>query len=113
MADATERRLAALTSLALATREKADRATYVLYLDGLADFSTDVVVRACTRLAHSAEWFPKLSQVREECRVVARYEQEQREQAKRRQLDVPQVSEERVKQLKADVAAFLKTRGMR
>ena len=111
--DATERRLAALTSLALATREKADRATYVLYLDGLADFSTDVVVKACTRLSHTAEWFPKLSQLRDECRVVARYAHEQREQARRRLLDEPQVSAERVKQLKAAVAALLEKRGMR
>lgn len=105
-----ERRLTALTRLAIATREKCDRATYLLYLEHVQRFSTEVVIAACRRLESSSEWFPKVAQLVEECRVVARHKAEQQEQHKRRMLDIPPVDAAKIKQMREMVKEFLNAR---
>lgn len=81
--DSKEQRLKALTRLALATREKVDAATYVLYVEATAGFQSAVVVDACHRLETSVSWFPKLAELVDECRIVAKRRQEEQEEARR------------------------------
>ena len=77
-ADSKTQRINALTRLALATREKVESPTYVVYVEDTAHFSTAVVVQACKRLEHSSSWFPKVAELIEECRLVANREAERR-----------------------------------
>jgi hypothetical protein len=93
-------RLEAFTRLAIATREKIDRATYVLYLEDTADYSTAVVTEACRRLERSAQWFPKVGELREECRMIAARKAEDAE-ARRRALNPPPISDEKWAEIRA------------
>lgn len=108
-----ERRIKALTRLAIATREKVEPATYVLYVEDTAGFTTDVLETACRRMETALTWFPKVSELMDECRVVARYEEEQRAMKAPRQIDGPPVSPEQIAQLRADVARLVERRRMR
>ncbi len=110
-----DRRVKALTRLALATREKVETATYVLYVEDTAGFPTDVLEKACRRLETGLAWFPKVSELIAECRIVARYEEEQRATARRGQLRIEgqPVAPEQLAQLKADVALLLHRRRMK
>ncbi len=109
-----DRRVKALTRLALATREKVEPATYVLYVEDTAGFPTDVLESACRRLETSLTWFPKVSELVEECRVVSRYQEEQRATARRQvpQLNGPQVSAEKIAGLRAAVNAEIQRKAM-
>lgn len=79
MNDDLKVRRAALTRLAIATRERLpeaqeDRnALFRVYLDDLDAFSTDTFVRACRRLEGSMQWFPKKQELLEACQAVAKY----------------------------------------
>lgn len=78
MNDDLKIRRAALTRLAIATRERLpesqeDRnALFRVYLDDLDRFSTDTFLRACRRL-ETMTWFPKKGELAEACQAVAKY----------------------------------------
>jgi len=76
--DSKTQRVNALTRLALATREKVESATYVVYVEDTAHFSADVLAQACKRLEHSSPWFPKVAELIAECQLVANREAERR-----------------------------------
>jgi hypothetical protein len=77
-ADDLNIRRAALTRLAVATRERlpdarADRdAFFHVYLDGLDTYSTDTFVRACKHLETALSWFPKKHELVEACQSIVR-----------------------------------------
>lgn len=97
--DSKEARMKALTRLALATREKVDAATYVLYVEDTAHFPSAVVVDACRRIETSSPWFPKLAELVEECRLVAKYQEDQREEVERKRLPPAPISDEKWKEI--------------
>lgn len=80
--DDNARRIAALTRLAIATRErlpaeeKAKTAFFRIYLDDFEHFSTDTYERACRRLETSLDWFPKKHELMEACQAVAKWKAE-------------------------------------
>ena len=106
-------RLKALAEVALATREKVDRASYVLYLEDTARYSTDVFVEACRRLRTSSAWFPKVAELLDECRIVAAKRAQEAEEARRKQLDLPPVSPEKLGWLRQQLEALVGRKGMR
>jgi hypothetical protein len=108
-----ERRIKALTRLALATREKVEPATYVLYVEDTAGFSTDVLEKACRRLETALTWFPKVSELVSECRIVARYEAEQRAQQQRPQIQGKPVTPDQIAALRDRVAVEVQRKRMR
>lgn len=77
-------RKAALTRLAVATRERLpdareDRdALFRVYLDDTEQFTTDTFVLACRRLETSLDWFPKKHELVDACQAVAQYKRDQR-----------------------------------
>ena len=111
--DERETRLHALTRLALATREKVDRETYVLYLDDTSGFSTGVLVDACRRLETSAAWFPKVAELMEECRTVARQHMERAEERARKRLPPPAPRPEVTEEFLAKIRALARKKAMR
>jgi hypothetical protein len=102
-----EKRIEAFTRLAMATREKIDRATYVLYLEDTADYSTAVVTMACRRLEHSSKWFPKVGELREECGKVATRMAEAAETKRRLALNPPPISEEKWAEIRAKLQEII------
>ena len=104
-----EKRLEAFTRVAMATREKIDRATYVLYLEDTSDYSTAVVMTACKRLEHSSRWFPKVGELRDECRIVAAHLAEEAE-TKRRALMPPPISDEKWAEIRAKLQEIINRR---
>lgn len=79
-ADDRKVRLEALTRLALATREKPEPQTYVVYLEDTARERTDVLLEACRRLEKSSAWFPKVAELLAECAVIAKHRREAEDQ---------------------------------
>lgn len=69
-------------------REKVEKPTYAVYLDDTATIETRILVEACHRLEKSGQWFPKVSELLEACRLVAKEEQIRRE-ANRKRLPAP------------------------
>lgn len=94
------------------TREKWDPEGAAIYVERSAHYSTETFLLACRRL-EASQWFPKLRELLDECRIVNQRRMEEREQAKRRVLDQPQVSPEKVKQMRRMVQEFLDARKMR
>lgn len=105
-----ERRIAALTRLAIATREKVDKATYVLYVEQTSNVPVSVLEAACRRLETSSDWFPKLSQVLEECRIVG---QRRAEQAAQKRLPPPELTEAQKADILSKFRAVLEKKVMR
>lgn len=112
MVDNKEARLTALTKLALRTREKVEPATFVLYVEDTAKFSTAVVVEACDRWGRSQAWFPKAAELIEECRLVAQRHEERREQRQLSAHSEP-ASPERLAKFLDDVKALARQKAMR
>lgn len=106
-------RIEALTRLAIATREKVDRAAYVLFVENTADVELKVFVEACRRLEHSAQWFPKVSELRDECRVVAARHRERKEASRRQLTDGPPITDEQWAEIRAKFQDVLARKGMR
>lgn len=111
-------RRAALTRLAVATRErlpeeKRDRdAFFHVYLDGLDKFATSTFVEACRRLETKLDWFPKKHELLEECRAIA----QRKADARRGQLRLPegqQPANVNLEDFKRRVKDFASTRGMK
>lgn len=98
--------------MAIATREKVDRAAYVLFVEDTADVELSVFVEACRRLEHSAAWFPKVAELRDECRIVATRRREDRESQRRYLTDGPPISEEQWQEIKAKFHEVLARRRM-
>lgn len=111
-AESKTERVKALTRLALATREKVESSTYVVYVEDTAQFPTHVVVEACRRLEHAAAWFPKVAELIDECKVVATREAERRAS---RQLPAhtEKADPERIAQFLEDVKAEIRRKSMR
>lgn len=109
-----ERRMSALTALALAVKEKVEPATYVLYVGDTQRFPAQVLEIACERLRRSREWWPKLSDVIDECQLVAR-QQAERVDAQRRRSQLPEspIDAEKLARFKDDVARLVQRRRMR
>jgi hypothetical protein len=116
--DEAERR-AALTRLAVATRERLPEsrterdAFFRVYLDDTERFPTSTFTLACRRLEMSLDWFPKKHELVEACAAVARHKAD--EQTPKLALpsgDKP-VSEETLANFRADVAKLIKDRTMR
>lgn len=90
---ATDRdfKLAALTRLAIATRErlpedKRERdAMFHIYLDGMDVYSVDTFVRACKHLEVAQSWFPKKHELVEACQSIVK----QKRDADRPRLALP------------------------
>lgn len=80
--DQKRARLEALTKLAIATREKVERETFAVYLESLSGWSTAILVEACRRLQTASQWFPKVAEIVESCRVVEREKQIREDQKK-------------------------------
>ena len=97
----TEQRVAAMTRIALATREKIDRATFALYLEGVAGYSTATVIEACRRIEDRSSWFPKKAELLEECRIVAQRKADAAEEQRRKRLPPAPLTETQ----KADILA--------
>ena len=97
----SEQRMAAMTRIALATREKIDRATFALYLEGVAGYSTATVIEACRRIEDRAQWFPKKSELLDECRIVAQRKADAEEDKRRKRLPPAPLTETQ----KADILA--------
>lgn len=118
MANDEQIRRAALTRLAVATKEllpetkEARDAFFRIYLDGLANFSTHTVTTVCHRLETTAEggWFPKLPVLCEHMRAYVRMRQDYE---RPKQLTEPPVSEEKIRNLRAAVAQRLHQMRMR
>lgn len=94
-------RLAALKRLYLATREKWNPEQASIYVENTAGFSTAVVTSACRRLEGSAEWFPKASELVEECRLVAKRLEVEAEDKRRKRLPPAELTPEQ----KSDILA--------
>lgn len=109
-ADSREQRVKALTRLALATREKMEAASYVIYVEDTAWFSTDVLTEACRRLETSSAWFPKVSELIEECRMVAQRKQEQRGQKLLRAPIPDPVSPEKMQEFMAQIRRLTRSK---
>lgn len=108
-----EKRIAALTRLALATREKLDRAAYVVFVDATATVPIDVFEAACRRLEAGSAWFPRVHELLEECRAVVRYRDSQRRPLRALAAgDVP-ITEAHLAELRARVAEAVERRRMR
>ena len=103
----------ALKRLHKATREKWDPEAASIYVQGTAQFPTEVFVLACRRLETTAEWYPKLAELCDECRLVFKHMQDKRQQAKRRQLDVAPVSDEQIRDIRRRVQEALQRMRMR
>lgn len=77
-------RQAALTRLAVATRERLpetreDReAFFSVYLSDLEGYSAETFVRACRHLETAVSWFPKKHELAEACRSIARQQADAR-----------------------------------
>lgn len=108
-----EQRITALTRLALATREKLDPASYVLYVEDTARYSTAVVVEACRRLETSASWFPKLAELTAECRLVAERQQEAAEARQRKRLPPAPVPQEKLDHFLAQMRDVIQKKTMK
>lgn len=108
-----EARLTALTRLALATREKVETATYVLYLEDTATFSTAVVVEACKRMETRVSWFPKVAELIEECATVAKRHQERQEERARAALPPPPASPEKLAWFRRKMHELIDSKSMK
>ena len=109
-----ELRMQALTRLAIATREKVDRETYVLYLEDTSHVPLGVLVTACRRLEKASSWFPKVHDVLEECRIVAARQREEQEGKARLRLMPPAPAEQwRAEDIKRRVQELVRQKGMR
>jgi hypothetical protein len=105
-------RLEALTKLAIATREKAEPQTFAVYLEDLAAWRTSTLVEACRRLRLTAQWFPKVAEIAEACRAVAR-EAELRADARRlKPAEFVPVPAERVEEFKRQIRVAIGRKGM-
>lgn len=105
-------RLAALTRLALATREKAEPQVFQVYLEALSGWSADTLTEACRRLQTSATWFPKVAEISEACTTVAN-ERHQRDEQRRLSAHLPDpISPERHAEIMAQFRAVLKRKVM-
>ena len=112
--DEKRQKLQALTKLAIATREKAEPQTFVVYLEGLEFFDAPTVATACANLIGRATWFPKVAELVEECRAILRVQAERN--AERRRLSAPPpvpISPERHAEIMARFRAILHEKGMR
>lgn len=110
--ESLERRMAALTKLAIRTREKVEKETYVVYVEDTAHFPTQVVEIACQRLGTMQSWFPKSHELIEDCRAVAKHQAEQSE-AKARRLQLPEpANPERLQKFLDDVKAEVRRKAM-
>ncbi len=112
-AESKERRLKALTRLALATREKVESAVYVLYIEDTAGFSTEAVERACHRLELTTPWFPKVAELIEACRSEAEREAERRATRFRQLPAGDPVSPEKLGEFLAQIKAVVRKKAMR
>jgi hypothetical protein len=80
--DSNALRKAALTRLAVATREKLPEdkrerdAYFHVYLDGMEKFSDDTFVRACKHLEVVLSWFPKKAELIDACESIVRRKRE-------------------------------------
>lgn len=110
--DDKTRRIAALSRLAIATREKMEPAAFVVYIEDTQRFSTVVLERACRHLAATSSWFPKVAELMEACQVVSRQLSEDRDQVRRRALRPPPVSEEKWAEIQSQFRAVLKKHTM-
>lgn len=106
------RRIAALSRLAIATREKMEPAAFVVYIEDTQRFSTVVLERACRHLATTVTWFPKVSELIEACQIVSRQLVEDRDQARRRALRPPPLSDEKWAEIQAQFRSVLKKHTM-
>jgi hypothetical protein len=111
--DAQKQKLTALTRLALATREKVDRETFVLYLEAVQAFSPALVTEACRRLEDAMKWFPKKAELLEECGRVAMRDRERREDRERKRLPPAPLSPERHAEIMARFRDVLRSKAMR
>jgi len=111
--DADKQKIAALTRLALATREKVDRETYVLYLEAVSRYSVSVVSEACRRLEDTARWFPKKAELMEECALVAARHQERQEERARALLMPPEPSPERKQEFLRKLRELIASKSMK
>lgn len=97
-----ERRLEAITRLAVATRERAEPQTFQVYLENTAKVATDVLIEAGRRLEKSATWFPKVSELLETCNAVAREQRIRYELSRPRLKPPPELTpEQKAKYLEA------------
>ncbi len=100
-----EQRVKALTRLGVATREKLEPQTFAVYLDDTAWIETKAFVEACRRLETIAQWFPKVAELMEMCRLVAK-EYQLRAEADRPRLSAPpEPSPERIREHMANIKA--------
>lgn len=111
--ESRERRMAALTKLAIRTREKVERETFVVYVEDTAMFDTAIVELACHRIGTSQTWFPKVNELIEECKAVAKQRQEQRESEQRKQLPPAPISPEKWAEIQARFRDVLRRKAMR
>lgn len=118
MNDDLKIRRAALTRLAIATRERLpesqeDRhALFRVYLDDLDTFSTDTFVRACRRL-ETMTWFPKKGELKEACQAVAQYKADNRKPSRALTDGDKPVDPSKWANFRADVDALLQKKSMR
>lgn len=108
-----EARLQALTNLALRTKEKVQRAVYVLYLQDTARFPSAVVIEACERWGTSSKWWPSASELIEECVLVGRRHQERAEERARKRLPPAPVPQEKLDAFMAQFRAVIRKKAMR
>lgn len=111
-------RQAALTRLAVATREKLpdskeDRDAFMsVFLSDLEHFSTDTFVRACRHLETVVAWFPKKAELYDACQAIARRKQLERKPSLALPPGDKPVDPEKVKQLRQHVLSLVRKKGM-
>jgi hypothetical protein len=112
-------RRAALTRLAVATRERLPEARedrdafFHVYLDGLENIHTDTFVKACRQLETTLDWFPKKHELIDACRAIARRKTEARESQQRQLTEGRMIDPPKVEELKRRVRELIATRGMK
>jgi hypothetical protein len=112
-------KLAALTRLAIATRErlpedKRERdAMFHIYLDGMDTYSADTFVRACKHLETALSWFPKKHELVEACQSILR----QKRDKERPRLALPagetEVDPAKLSDFRHRVRELIERKGMR
>ena len=104
-------RASAIGRLAVATRERVEPALFEVYVESTSAVPVEVLVRACDRLSRTSQWFPKVAEILEDCRAVARADQERREATQRRLTDGNQpVSDEKHRELMHGLVSLVRSK---
>lgn len=85
----------------------------MLFVENTAHVELSVFTEACRRLETSAQWFPKVSELLEECRIVNARRQAERDEKRRKQITGAGITEAQWQDIQAKLKAIINKKSWR